>query len=101
MAENQQKETQILRLNTTCEIPIMLEGEGLEEVESFGYLGSMVDTRRGTEADVNTRISKASQGISHFEKRVEVEGNRQNNEILSVQHKCQVCVAIRLQNLGE
>ena len=37
----------------------MLEGEGLEEVESFRYLGSIVDIRGGTEADVNTRISKA------------------------------------------
>ena len=53
------KKTKILRLNDTCEIPIMLEGEGLEEVESFRYLGSIVDTRGGTEADVKTRISKA------------------------------------------
>ena len=37
----------------------MLEREGLEEVESFRYLGSIVDTRGGTEADVKTRISKA------------------------------------------
>ena len=53
------KKTKILRLNTTCERPIMLEGEGLEEVESFRYLGSIVDTRGGTEADVKTRICKA------------------------------------------
>ena len=37
----------------------MLNGEGLEEVESFGYLGSIVDTRGGTEVDVKKRISKA------------------------------------------
>ena len=37
----------------------MLEGEGHEEVESFRCLGSIVDTRGGTEADVKTRISKA------------------------------------------
>ena len=41
----------------------MLEGEGLEEVESFRYLGSIVDTRGrigGLGADVKTRISKAA-----------------------------------------
>ena len=38
------KKTKILRLNTTCERPIMLDGEGLEEVESFRYIGSIVDT---------------------------------------------------------
>ena len=37
----------------------MLEGEGLEEVESFRYLDSIVDKRGGTEAHVKTRISKA------------------------------------------
>ena len=37
----------------------MLEGEGLAEVESFRYLGSIVDTRGGTEADVKSRIGKA------------------------------------------
>ena len=41
----------------------MLEGEGLEEVDSFRYLCSTVDTRGGTEADVKTRISKARTGF--------------------------------------
>ena len=52
------KKTKILRLNTTYEIPVMLEGEGLEEVESFRYLGNTVDTRGGTDAEVKTRINK-------------------------------------------
>ena len=52
--------TNILRLNANyCERPILLELEGLEEVELFRYLGSIVDTREGTEADEKTRISKA------------------------------------------
>ena len=53
------KKTKILRLNTTCERPIMLEAEGLEEVEWFKYLGSIVDTRGGTWADVKKTTSKA------------------------------------------
>ena len=53
------KKTKIPRLNTICERPIMVEGEGIEELESFRYLCSIVDTRGGTEADVKTRISKA------------------------------------------
>ena len=51
--------------NTTSERPIMLMGEGLEEVESFRYLGSIVD-RGGTEADVKTRISKARAALHIF-----------------------------------
>ena len=37
----------------------MLEGETLEEVKDFRYVGSIVDTHGGTEADVKKRISKA------------------------------------------
>ena len=53
------RKTKILRTNATCEIPIMLEGETLEEVKDFRYLGSIVDTHGGTDADVKKRISKA------------------------------------------
>ena len=53
------KKSKILRLHSTCERPIMLDGEALEDVESFRYLGSIVDTRGWAEADVKTRISKA------------------------------------------
>ena len=60
------KKTNILRLTTTCERPITLEGEGLSGVESFRYLGSIVDTREGTEADVNTRICKARAAFHIF-----------------------------------
>ena len=92
------KKTKILRLDTTCERPIMLEGEGFEEVESFRYLGSIVDTRGGTGADVKTRIGKATwQHSTHLSK---VQGNRQNNKNPFVQHKCQVCIAIRSRNLA-
>ncbi|KAI0231346.1 hypothetical protein LSAT2_018330 [Lamellibrachia satsuma] len=53
------RKTKILRTNATCETPIMLEGETLDEVKDFRYLGSIVDTHGGTEADIKKRISKA------------------------------------------
>ena len=53
------RKTKILRTNATCETQIMLEGETLDEVKDFRYLGSIVDTHGGTEADVKKRISKA------------------------------------------
>ena len=49
------KKSKMLRLSTTCERPIMLDG--LEDVESFRYLGSIGGA--DSEDDVKTRISKA------------------------------------------
>ena len=37
----------------------MLEGSALEDVESFTYLGSIVDKQGGTDADVKIRMNKA------------------------------------------
>ena len=53
------RKTKILRTNATRQTPIMLEGETLEKVKDFRYLGSTVDTHGRTEADVKKRTSKA------------------------------------------
>ena len=92
--------TKILRFNTTCGRPIMLEGEGLEEVESFTYLGSIVDTRGGTAADLKTIISKA-RAVFHILINVwksRVIGKTTKIRLFNI--KCQVCIAIRSRNLA-
>ena len=47
------------RINTTTTEPVRLDDDLLEEVNSFTYLGSVVDIQGGTEADVKARIGKA------------------------------------------
>ncbi|VDP39860.1 unnamed protein product [Schistosoma margrebowiei] len=53
--------SKILRYNTACNNPIILDGEDLEDVETFTYLSSMIDEHGGSHADVNTRIGSAEQ----------------------------------------
>ena len=53
------KQTKILRINTGTNEPVTIEWAELGEVESFTYLGSVVDKSGGTDADVKTRIGKA------------------------------------------
>ena len=51
--------SKVLKVNAQSENPIKLADEALEEVESFIYLGSIVNGQGGTDADVKTRIGKA------------------------------------------
>ncbi|VDO74779.1 unnamed protein product [Schistosoma margrebowiei] len=51
--------TKVLKFRAENSNPITLDGETLEDVESFTYLGSIIDEQGGTDADVNARISKA------------------------------------------
>ena len=51
--------TKVLRINAASTDPVTLEGNALEEVETFTYLGSVINKRGGTDADVRARIGKA------------------------------------------
>ncbi|XP_068759705.1 uncharacterized protein [Montipora capricornis] len=51
--------TKVLRINTTSEVPVVVEGQLLENVKKFPYLVSVVDTLGDTDKDALTRIGKA------------------------------------------
>ncbi|VDP78792.1 unnamed protein product [Schistosoma curassoni] len=50
---------QILRCKTACTNPIKIDGEDLEDVKTFTYLGSIIDEQGGSDADLKARIGKA------------------------------------------
>ncbi|VDP07815.1 unnamed protein product [Schistosoma margrebowiei] len=51
--------SKVLRYNTACTDPITIDGEDLEYVKTFTYLGSIIDEEGGFNADVKERIGKA------------------------------------------
>ncbi|VDP38198.1 unnamed protein product [Schistosoma margrebowiei] len=51
--------SKVHRYNTACTGPITIDGEDLEVVKTFTYLGSIIDEHGGSNADVKARISKA------------------------------------------
>ncbi|VDO66498.1 unnamed protein product [Schistosoma margrebowiei] len=51
--------SKILRYNTACTNPVTIDGEDLEDVKTFTYLGSIIDEHGGSDADVKARIGKA------------------------------------------
>ncbi|VDO91906.1 unnamed protein product [Schistosoma margrebowiei] len=51
--------TKVLKFKAENNNPITLDGETLEDVESFTYLGSIIDEQGGSNADVKARIGKA------------------------------------------
>ena len=51
--------TEVMKINTSVTTPITVVGEHVKEVESFVYLGSVVDKKGGTDQDVKARVGKA------------------------------------------
>ncbi|VDP09953.1 unnamed protein product [Schistosoma margrebowiei] len=52
-------ETRVLKYNTENSSAVTLGGETLEDVESFTYLGSIIDEQGDSDADVKGGIGKA------------------------------------------
>ncbi|KAK2191106.1 hypothetical protein NP493_61g04015 [Ridgeia piscesae] len=50
-----------MKANTKNNNPITMNGEPLEETDSFTYLSSTINNNGGTEEDVEARIQKARQ----------------------------------------
>ncbi|KAH9583698.1 Laminin subunit gamma-1 [Schistosoma haematobium] len=50
--------SKILRYNTACINPITNDGEDLEDVKTFTYLGSIIDEQGGSDADVNESVKQ-------------------------------------------
>jgi len=53
------RKTKTLRMNRRRADYIRIEGEEVEDVESFVYLGSVLDKLGGTEADIKRRLALA------------------------------------------
>ena len=53
------KKTELMKMNTTANAPVTFGGEPIREMESFVYLGSVVDQQGDTDRDVTLRIFKA------------------------------------------
>ena len=53
------KKTELMKMNTTANTPVTVDGEPIREVGSFVYLGIVVDQQGGTDRDTTARISKA------------------------------------------
>ncbi|VDP39738.1 unnamed protein product [Schistosoma margrebowiei] len=51
--------TNVLKFKVENSNPITLDGETLEDVESFTYLGSIIDEQGGSDEDVMVKIGKA------------------------------------------
>lgn len=56
--------TELMKINTTAQQPVTVGVKSIKEVESFIYLGSVVDRQGGTDGDIKSRIGKARTAFS-------------------------------------
>ena len=57
------KKSKVMRVNAKNDQRIESNGEQVEEVEEFVYLGALLDKESGTTKDIQHRLSKARQAF--------------------------------------
>lgn len=55
--------TKNMRINASQEAPLIVDGQAIEEVDRFTFLGSIVSKTGGTDEDVKARINKAREAM--------------------------------------
>ncbi|VDO48658.1 unnamed protein product [Schistosoma margrebowiei] len=93
--------TKTLKCNTQNTNPFTLDGETLENVEPFTYLGSIIDEHRGTDADVKVRFGKARTAFLQFNniwnsKQLSVNQYQSGNLQYQRQHSQFYCMELKL-----
>ncbi|VDO54122.1 unnamed protein product [Schistosoma margrebowiei] len=73
------EKTKVLKFKAENSNPITLDRETLEDVESFTYMGSIIDEQGGSDADEKARIGKARTAFPTF--------NQYQSE--NLQYECQ------------
>jgi len=62
------EKTKLLRLNTSNTEKVQVDGQDIEEVESFVYLGTNLSNEGGTEDDIKARLGKARVAYNKLDK---------------------------------
>jgi len=72
--------TKILKVNAASMEPVKLEGNEIDEVETFTYLSSITDKHGGTDADVKAMIGQARRAFIQLK-------NTRSSKVLSLHTK--------------
>ena len=62
------KKTKLMRNNAKDQIPVSIDGKDVEDVDSFTYLGAIVNKTGGAEQDITARVGKARSSFNKLTK---------------------------------
>ena len=62
------KKTKLMRYNAKDQTPVSIDGKDVEDVDSFTYLGAIVNKTGGVEQDIIARVGKARSSFNKLTK---------------------------------
>ena len=77
-----------------AKVPIAVEGGAVENVKEFPYQGSVIASSETVDADVETRVAKASCAIGALRTPVFMDKNLRHETKCRVYHACVLAVLL-------
>ena len=62
------KKTKVMRINVDNNNPVVIDGQEVEDVETFDYLGARITKHGGAENDIKNRLGKATGAFNKLAK---------------------------------
>ena len=62
------KKTKVMRINVNNNNAVVIDGQEVEDVETFDYLGARITKHRGAEDDIKNRLGKATGAFNKLAK---------------------------------
>ena len=89
--------TQVMYANATLTAPITANGDPLEFVDEFTYLGSLISKDNGAQKDIKARLGKARGPFARLQS---IWKSKQYSLKTKVRQQCEVCPAVRFRVLA-
>ncbi|KAK3607577.1 hypothetical protein CHS0354_011114 [Potamilus streckersoni] len=87
------KKTKSMRMNAHQTEPITLEGQALDDVKVFTYIGSKVSNKGGTDEDISQNLQSIPIG-RYAQANLDQQTTQPQHKDTHIQHQCENCVAI-------
>ena len=90
------KKTELMKMNTTANIPVTVGGEPIREVESFVYLGSMAD-QQGYGPRHHSQHRQGKNSYRHAQTHLSIWRSQHENQTPHFQIQCEVNSVLRCE----
>ncbi|KAI2660025.1 LINE-1 retrotransposable element ORF2 protein [Labeo rohita] len=95
------RKTELMKINTTVSTPVTVGGEPIQEVESFVYLGSIVDTQGGHRPKCHSQNWQSAISLCHVKEHLGVKGDHYGHKTVHLQFQRQIGLTLWIRDLED
>ena len=92
-----------MRFNTPTQTRILVEGNEIQQIDKFIYLGTIISTDDSTQKDIKKQTFKSKNSNSQAPKHLVIQTVQQKNQCKTTKQQCKISFTVyfTVVNVGE